>query len=82
MSYNGIPISELCGIAAGTPPEGQVSNFVNPPTLAGLTWGLTVSMTAWALVFTVTRIYVNFQKLRASDCKLILIFTESFDFSV
>lgn len=68
MSYNGIPLSVLCDVPAIPPPEGQVSNFVDPPTLGPLLWGLTVFMTAWALAFTLTRIYMNFQKLRASDC--------------
>ncbi|ROV89573.1 hypothetical protein VMCG_09954 [Cytospora schulzeri] len=72
MSYHGIPLSELCGIPAGTPPKGQVSNLVDPPTLASVIWGLTISMTLWALAFTLTRIYVNFRKLKASDYFVII----------
>lgn len=71
MSYNGIPLSALCGIPAAPPPEGQVSNFIDPPTLASLIWGLTMFMTIWALSFTVARIYMNFRKLKASDCMSI-----------
>lgn len=77
MSFDGIPLSELCGIAAGTPPEGQVSNLVDPPTLASLIWGLTISMTVLSLFFTVTRIYVNFRKLRASDSESTQPFAKS-----
>lgn len=73
MSFHGIPLSELCNIAAGTPPDGQVSNLVDPPTLAPLVWGLSVFMTVWALSFTLARIYMNFHKLRASDCTFIFV---------
>lgn len=68
MSFAGIDISALCGFGSGTPPKGQVANLVDPPTLASVSWGITVSMTAWALLFTMARVYVNFRKLRASDC--------------
>ncbi|KAH8742762.1 hypothetical protein F5883DRAFT_441856, partial [Diaporthe sp. PMI_573] len=54
------------------PPDGEQSNFVNPSTLAATTWGIAISMTAWALVFTLARIYVNFRKLRASDYFVII----------
>lgn len=68
MSLVGIDVSVLCGFPSGSPPEGQVSNLVVPPTLASVSWGIVISMTAWALLFTMARVYVNFRKLRASDC--------------
>ncbi|KAH8754762.1 hypothetical protein F5883DRAFT_431082 [Diaporthe sp. PMI_573] len=69
MSFGGF---DLCQFPSGTPPDGEQSNFVNPSTLAATTWGIAISMTAWALVFTLARIYVNFRKLRASDYFVII----------
>lgn len=65
MSLGGI---DLCQFPSGAPPDGEQSNFVDPPTLAAATWGIAISMTVWALLFSMARIYVNFRKLGASDC--------------
>lgn len=72
MSANhlkGLDISLFCGIGSGTPPEGTTANLIDPPTLGPAAWGITISMTVWALLFTLARVYVNFRKLKASDCK-------------
>ncbi|KAK7703607.1 hypothetical protein SLS64_008920 [Diaporthe eres] len=70
MSANhlkGLDISLFCGIGSGTPPEGTTANLIDPPTLGPAAWGITISMTVWALLFTLARVYVNFRKLKASD---------------
>lgn len=72
MSANhlkGLDTSLFCGIGSGTPPEGTTANLIDPPTLGPAAWGITISMTVWALLFTLARVYVNFRKLKASDCK-------------
>lgn len=65
----GLDISLFCGIGSGTPPDGTKANLVDPPTLGPAAWGITITMTVWALLFTMARVYVNFRKLKASDCK-------------
>lgn len=64
------PGVDLCAIPAGVPPDGQLPNFVNPPSLKTTTIVVAVLMTVWALTFVVVRIIVNRRKLSWSDCKL------------
>lgn len=64
------PGMDLCALPAGVPPDGQLPNLVNPPSLMTTTIVIGVLMTVWALTFVVIRIIVNRRKLSWSDCKL------------
>lgn len=71
MAFSLIPPGiDLCAIPAGVPPDGQLPNLVNPPSLMTTTIVVGVLMTVWALTFVVVRIIVNRMKLSWSDCKL------------
>lgn len=71
MAFSLIPPGiDLCAIPAGVPPDGQLPNLVNPPSLMTTTIVVGVLMTVWALTFVVVRIIVNRRKLSWSDCKL------------
>lgn len=64
------PGVDLCALPAGVPPDGQLPNLVNPPSLETTTIVIGVLVTVWALAFVVIRIVVNRRKLSWSDCKL------------
>lgn len=61
---------DLCALPAATPPEGQVSNFVDPPSFAPIIIPVCTVMMSSALVVTAGRLFVNRKHLACSDCKL------------
>lgn len=61
------PAIDLCQVPAGAPPEGQVSNFVDPPSLGPVLISVMSITVAWAALFTGARIYINFRRLRWGD---------------
>jgi len=71
------PGLDLCAFPAGIPPEGQVPNFVNPTTLAPVTIALCSVLTALAVIFATARMYVNWRKLKLSDCQSPRLFSLS-----
>lgn len=61
---------DLCAFPAETPPDLQVSNFVNPPSLAATTIAVTTVTTVCAVVLTGARVATRFRKLGLADCML------------
>lgn len=63
------PDLDLCKIPAGPPPEGITSNFVNPPSLGPPVIAVMSITVAWGALFTAARLYLNFHRLRWTDCE-------------
>jgi hypothetical protein len=60
---------DLCAFPAMAPPPGEVSNFVDPPSLADTALGLAVFFTVWSVIFVAGRLYVNYRRLTIADCE-------------
>lgn len=65
-SYTGI---DLCAYPAGTPPSGQSSNLVDPPSLAATTIAVTTVTLVWAVTVTAARVHTKLSKLGLADCR-------------
>jgi len=61
------PGTDLCAIPAATPPEGTVSNLVDPPSLHAALLAISIIMTGWSIVFAGGRLYSNKRRLRWAD---------------
>lgn len=59
----------LCEIPALKAPPGQVSNFVNPTTLAPVTWAICLILTIFSVSLVVLRLCMNIRELNVADCK-------------
>lgn len=59
---------DLCLFPAGTPPDGQLPNFENPPTYAPTVIAVTVVVLFFAALFTGCRLLANWKKLTWGDC--------------
>lgn len=59
---------DLCLFPAGTPPDGQLSNFENPPTYAPTVIAVSVVVLFFATLFTGCRLLANWKKLTWGDC--------------
>lgn len=65
------PGADLSQTPLSPPPNGQVSNFVNPPSLAHVTEGVGGFLIALETVLLVLRTYSNVKtagKIRFEDC--------------
>jgi hypothetical protein len=71
MSGSLPPGINLCEIPALQAPRGQVSNFVNPTTLAPVTWAICLILTIFSVSLVVLRLAMNIRKLDVADCKLL-----------
>ncbi|KAL5120454.1 hypothetical protein ACEQ8H_001744 [Pleosporales sp. CAS-2024a] len=58
---------DLCRVPARPPPAGQVSDFVNPVSLAPAKIAVISILLLWASIFTAGRFYVNLRKLTKAD---------------
>ncbi|KAK3937250.1 hypothetical protein QBC46DRAFT_416578 [Diplogelasinospora grovesii] len=67
----------LCQVPAAPAPDGTVSNFVNPPSLAAALMSVEGIMTAFAIFFSVARLYVNIRKLVWADYFALIAFCMS-----
>ncbi|RAK94387.1 hypothetical protein BO79DRAFT_261503 [Aspergillus costaricaensis CBS 115574] len=68
-SYTGI---DLCAYPAGTPPSGQSSNLVDPPSLAATTIAVTTVTLVWAVTVTAARVHTKLSKLGLADCFVVI----------
>lgn len=59
---------DLCLFPAGTPPDGQLPNFENPPTYAPTVIAVSVVVLFFAALFTGCRLLANRKKLTWGDC--------------
>jgi hypothetical protein len=60
---------DLCAYPVGPPPEGKVSNFDDPPSLAPVIIAVCAIMTALDLLVAGGRLYANRKQLAWSDCE-------------
>ncbi|KAI0003883.1 hypothetical protein F4779DRAFT_630576 [Xylariaceae sp. FL0662B] len=61
------PNVDLCTIPAGEPPNGKVSNLIDPDTLAPATISICTILTVWAVLFAIVKLYLNWRKLSVAD---------------
>ncbi|KAI1087033.1 hypothetical protein F5B19DRAFT_500444 [Rostrohypoxylon terebratum] len=66
-----LSVVDLCAIPAGIPPEGQISNFIDPDTLMPATIAVCVVMTVLAILFAAARTYTNRKVLKLGDYFII-----------
>lgn len=59
---------DLCLFPAGTPPDGQLPNFENPPTYAPTVIAVSAVVLFFAALFTGCRLLANWKKLTWGDC--------------
>lgn len=71
MSSSLPPGINLCEIPALQPPPGHVSNFVNPTTLAPVTWAICLILTICSISLVALRLWMNIRKLDMADCMLV-----------
>lgn len=64
MSLSGMDLSET---PSGMPPPGQVPNFVNPPSRAGITTVIVSVTLALMIVFVTVRVYADVWVLRKME---------------
>ena len=65
------PGADLSQIPLSPPPTGQVSNFMNPPSLGHVTEGVGGFLIALETILLVLRTYTNVKtlgKIRFEDC--------------
>lgn len=62
---------DLCMFAAGTSPDGSMSDFVNVETLVPVLLSVTIILAVFAIAFSVCRLFANRRKLWWSDCMLL-----------
>jgi hypothetical protein len=66
--------TDLCAIPLGKPPEGQVSNFVDPPSLSRINIVINGTVMASTFLIVAGRLFVNrmMKMLTWSDCESLL----------
>jgi hypothetical protein len=62
------PGVDLCLVAAGVAPDGQLPNFVDPPSLQPAVIAITTVMLTLAFLVLAGRLFVNRKSLKLPDC--------------